>query len=75
MRVAIYCRVSTEEQTEFILNALENVKQLSFIDLISKIKDRIIMIVTFIALLECIKRNQIVVKQARPFGEIWISKL
>lgn len=67
--------VSTEEQIAFIIDSLKHVEQISFVELISQIKDKIIMIVTFVALLECIKRKQIVVKQARPFGEIWIRKL
>ena len=67
--------VSTDEQIEFIIDSLKHVEQISFVELISQIKDKIIMIVTFVALLECIKRKQVVVKQARPFGEIWIRKL
>jgi segregation and condensation protein A len=67
-------QVNTEQQIQFILNYLEEKKQISFIDLISQLRERIIIIVTFIALLELIKRHQIIVKQAIPFGEIWIKK-
>lgn len=65
-------KINTEEQIAFILNALELQRQFSFRELISQFSDKIMMIVTFIALLELIKRGQIIVKQAIPFGEIWI---
>jgi len=65
-------KINTEEQIEFILTMLELQRQFSFRELISQFNDKIIMIVTFIALLELIKRGQIIVKQANPFGEIWI---
>ena len=64
--------VSTEEQIQFIIDFLRSDKQISFVELISQFNNKIIMIVTFIALLELIKRNQVIVKQAVPFGEIWI---
>ena len=66
--------INTEEQIDYILNTLNNQKQFSFYDLISQFQEKIIMIVTFIALLELIRRGQVVVKQATPFGEIWITK-
>lgn len=66
--------INTEEQIDYILNTLNTEKQFSFYDLISRFREKIIMIVTFIALLELIKRGQVVVKQATPFGEIWITK-
>ena len=66
--------VSTDEQIQFILDILQHENQILFVELISRFNDKIIMIVTFIALLELIKRRQISVKQARPFGEIWIKK-
>ena len=66
--------VSTEEQIQFILDSLQQTMQIPFIDLIAHFKNKIIMIVTFIALLELIKRGQVIVKQAMPFGEIWIQK-
>lgn len=66
--------ISTEEQIQFILNFLQQKTRISFIELISQFKQKIIMIVTFIALLELIKRGQVIVKQAIPLGEIWIQK-
>ena len=65
--------ISTEEQIQFILDILQKGEQISFVELLSQYKNKIIMVVTFIALLELIKRNQVIVKQAVPFGEIWIK--
>jgi len=66
--------ISTEEQIHFILLSIQQEKQISFIELLSQFNDRIRIVVTFIALLELIKRNLVIVKQAVPFGEIWIKK-
>jgi segregation and condensation protein A len=62
-----------EEQAELILKSLENRDHVLFRDLMTAVKERIIMVVTFIAILELIKSKRIVVRQADVFGEIWIS--
>jgi chromatin segregation and condensation protein Rec8/ScpA/Scc1 (kleisin family) len=36
-------------------------------------KERVIVIVTFMALLELIRTHQIRIQQASTFGEIWIT--
>jgi len=66
--------ISTDEQIDFILNKLGVQKQVSFYDLFADLSNKLMVIVTFIALLELIKRNLIIVKQSTPFGEIWIRK-
>ena len=66
--------ISTDEQIEYIQKYLTENEQVSFVDLIGHIGNKLVMIVTFVALLELIKRKEIVVKQAVPFGEIWIRK-
>jgi chromatin segregation and condensation protein Rec8/ScpA/Scc1 (kleisin family) len=45
------------------------------VTLLQKLPSKIFMIVTFIALLEMIKRGMVVATQSGPFGEIWINKL
>lgn len=67
-------QISLEEQVDYILNHLNETKQVSFFELISQLKDRLIVIVTFIALLELIKRGEIITRQSVPFGEIWIVR-
>lgn len=67
-------QISLEEQINYIVKNLETVRQISFYDLISQLRDRLMVVVTFIAMLELIKRGEIVTRQAVPFGEIWIAR-
>ena len=67
-------QITLDEQIEYILKSLENIKQISFFDLISQIRDKIIIVVTFIALLELIRRGEIQARQSAAFGEIWIAR-
>jgi segregation and condensation protein A len=64
--------VTIEEQTDYILKTLESQSKILFSELIGKFKDKIIVIVTFLALLELIKLRKIMVKQSRVFEEITI---
>jgi chromatin segregation and condensation protein Rec8/ScpA/Scc1 (kleisin family) len=49
-------------------------RKILFTDLLKEIKERIILIVTFVALLEMVKRKQLKLDQSQPFSEIWISQ-
>jgi segregation and condensation protein A len=66
--------ISLEEQIEFILNRLTVSKQVTFFDLVSHIRDRLAIVVTFIAMLELIKRGELIARQSDAFGEIWIVR-
>jgi segregation and condensation protein A len=65
--------VTIEEQTAYILDTLEKQSSILFSELIALFKDKIVIIVTFLALLELIKLHKIIVRQARVFEEIEIS--
>jgi len=67
-------QISLEEQIEFIYTHLRRVNQISFVDLIAHIQSKLIVVVTFMALLELIKRGEIIARQSMPFGEIWIVR-
>lgn len=67
-------QISLEEQIDFIINYLKQEKQVSFVDLVSTLNERIVVIVTFMAMLELIKRGEVVIRQSSPFGEIWIVR-
>jgi segregation and condensation protein A len=67
--------VTIEQQIEFILNKISNQSIIMFTDLIADIKERIVIIVTFIALLELIRTKQIIVRQSDLFGDIRIKLL
>jgi len=66
--------VTTEEQAEFLLNYLEKKERVLFTELMTQFKDRIILIVTFVALLELVKSKRLSLNQSQPFSEIWILK-
>lgn len=66
--------VTIEEQIEFVTQKLTENDRFSFQDLFIQLKERIVIIVTFMAILELIRTHRIVVQQAGVFGEIWISK-
>lgn len=66
---------TTEAQAEYILAQLDaNEGQILFYAMIEKLKNRIVLIVTFLGLLELIRRGEVVVTQSSVFGEIWIKR-
>jgi len=67
--------VTVEEQIDYILTTLAAQGNILFSGLIEKLKDRIVVIVTFLALLELIKLRKIFVSQSRVFEDIKISSV
>jgi len=66
--------VTIEEQAEFILAYLDKHERVLFTDILSEIKERIILIVTFVAILELVKSQRLKINQNKPFSEIWLQK-
>jgi len=66
--------ITVDEQIDFLINELEVKKRLAFSDVMAKLHERALIIVTFIAILELIKTHRIIVQQAESFGELWIIK-
>jgi segregation and condensation protein A len=65
--------VTIEEQSDFILKNLQSKPMVLFSQLVKNIKERIVIIVTFLALLDLIKMQKIAVYQARIFEDIEIK--
>ena len=65
--------VTIDQQIEFILDKIKNKSMLLFKDLIQDLKERLVIIVTFMALLELIKNRKIIVRQSELFGDIRIK--
>ncbi|MHB2152816.1 segregation and condensation protein A [Calditrichota bacterium GD2] len=65
--------VTVEQQSEFLLNELKEKKMILFQDLMKQFKEKIVLIVTFIALLELIRNGQIEVRQSEVFDDIRIK--
>jgi len=66
--------VTVEEQIDFLNKKLQEKKRISFSDIMDNLKEKLVIIVTFIAILELIKNRHIIIQQAESFGELWISK-
>jgi len=63
-----------EERVEYLRELMQKNERVMFRDLMAEIRERVTLIVTFLAMLELIRTHQIVVKQNKTFGEIWILK-
>ncbi|MFQ5599331.1 MAG: segregation and condensation protein A [Candidatus Krumholzibacteriia bacterium] len=64
--------VSLEEKSESLLTLLRDKGRLPFSELFEGARTRMEVIVTFMALLELIKRGALSVHQVDCFGEVWI---
>ena len=64
---------SIEECMEYVLSMMANKQKLLFTKLIRGMS-RMMMVVTFIALLELIKNKEVKARQAQAFRDIWIYK-
>ncbi len=67
--------VSLEEQIQVVLAAVEKKGEVEFSQLFKKRADKVVMIVTFIAILELIKQQKIRATQTKVFGQIIIKRV
>ena len=67
--------VTIEQQTQFILEKLTRKSMILFTELIQDISEKIVIVVTFVALLEMIKAKKISVRQSNIFEDIRIKFL
>jgi len=67
--------VTIEQQTEYILQKISDQTMILFSELINEIKEKIVIVVTFLALLEMIRTKIIVVRQSSAFEDIRIKKV
>jgi segregation and condensation protein A len=58
------------ERAELIRAALRGADRIVLQELLREVRDRVVVVVTFLALLELVKRREIVVEQAEPWGPI-----
>lgn len=64
--------ISIDEQIEYILNLLSESQEVSFIDLVREMNEKIRIIVTFIALLELIKIGRVGLKESFNYNDFII---
>lgn len=67
--------VTIEDQIDYVLQELAVHHQLLFMSLLERLPSKVYMIVTFIALLEMIRRGLVTATQSSPFGEIWLKRI
>jgi len=67
--------VSISEQIEFIFKKLEGIPQIHFLSLVEGIKQKIIVIVTFIAILELVKSKRITIQISPNYNDFLIRKV
>lgn len=68
-------RVTIREKIELITHTMKNIQRMQFSGLITDKATRIEIVVTFLALLELIKRYHITAHQGQLFGEIEFEKM
>jgi segregation and condensation protein A len=71
----IKINVSIDEQIEHILKLIEDNIEISFLVLVEGMKEKIRIVVTFIALLELTKMGKIGIKAAKDFNNFTLYKL
>jgi len=62
--------IAVEERAALIRDALRDAPAVVLQDLLRGVRDRVVAAVTFLAMLELVKRREITVEQAQPWGEI-----
>lgn len=62
--------ITLAERAEIIRLALRHASSVVLQDLLTGVRDRVVIAVTFLAMLELMKRREIVVEQAHPWGPI-----
>jgi segregation and condensation protein A len=65
--------VTVEEQTTLILSRLQDQVQLSFLSVLEGVTERIILVVTFLAVLELCKNQKIIVLVKDGHDDFWIT--
>ncbi len=66
--------VTLEEQIDYVLDFFSRRSEATFYELVKDMAEKIRVVVTFMALLELIRSQRIVVRQAEPFGEVSIMR-
>ena len=62
--------ITLTQRAAIIREALRSAPTLVLQDLLTGVRDRVVVAVTFLAMLELVKRREVVVDQAEPFGPI-----
>ena len=67
--------ISIDEQIEFIFSKFEEKQEIHFLTLVEKMREKIRIVVTFIALLELVKMNTIGIKESPNYNDFVIFRI
>ena len=67
--------INLNEQIDFLEGQFEAGDRLLFHHIISHMKNRLCIVVTFMAILEMLRTNQIAIEQDQPFGELTLVRI
>ncbi len=67
--------ISVQEQISFIMSNLENETELHFLSLINEMREKIRIVITFVALLELTKMGMIGIKESPNFNDFVLFKI
>ena len=68
-------KININQQIQFINSMFLNRKRIRFSELAQRLKNRIEVLITFLAILEMIKNQELRVSQKIVFGDFWLTKL
>ena len=67
--------ISIDEQIQFILDKVNELKEIHFLSLVQGMKEKIRIVITFIALLELVKMQQVAIKASINFNDFIIYSI
>lgn len=69
-----YPKVTIEERIDYVLNFLAQKDGVVFTELFLDTPVKLVMVVTFMAILELIRLQKVYIRQTKHFSEIWVFK-
>jgi segregation and condensation protein A len=69
-----YPKVSVEERIDYVLGRLMEKDGVVFTELFLDVPIKLVMVVTFMAILELIRLQRIYIRQTRHFSDIWVFR-
>jgi segregation and condensation protein A len=70
----IRLNISVDEQIAFLKDLFAHRSEVTFAELMATMDDKIRIVVTFLALLDLIRNNHLIVRQYEPFGDLSIMR-
>jgi len=67
--------ISIEEQIEFIYSKFEDKPEIHFLTLVEKMREKIRIVITFVALLELVKLGQVGIKESPGFNDFVLYRI